>query len=86
MCQETTANTSLCSFRHTKHVSGDVVNFYALFPFFLLLQKMYLLTPVQSPLEKESPLRAQRLLMNVLQQILMDAPNKQWKIAPTSSF
>lgn len=34
MCQETTANTSLCSFRHTKDVSGDVVNFYASFPFF----------------------------------------------------
>lgn len=47
---------------------------------------MYLLTPVQSPLQKESRLHAQRLLMNVLQQILMDAPNKQWKMAPTLSF
>lgn len=86
MCQETTVNTSHCSFRHNKHVSGDVVNFYASFPFFLLFQKMYLLTPVQSPLQKDSPLHAQRLLMNVLQQILMDASNKQWKTAPTLSF
>lgn len=76
MSQETTANTSLCSFKHTKHTSGDVVNFEASFPFFFFVSENVFANPC-SMTSVQRALHALRFLINLLQQILMDGSNEQ---------
>lgn len=76
MSQETTANTSLCSFKHTKHISGDVVNFEASFPFFFFFVSENVFANPCSINSVQRALHALRLLISVLQQILMDGSNE----------